>query len=243
MLRSGVVTLLTIALSVPVLAQSNPMTAPIPVTPKPTQDGAGAIPGQPNEAEQQQRLRRGGSPADTAASPRTGGSPDTARAASATPAGAIDEGYVRDTLAAGTVTLQASTFARTKAQNPRVKQFAAWEEAEQNLLTEVLRGLAEPAATSSTGSREAATAPVISDEGSAMMQRMSQAQPGPAFDRDYVNLQLEKHRELAAIRERFLSSNPRSHEQATIAKLALGHVREHIAQLEDIGRQLSGTQQ
>jgi len=243
MLRSGFAVFLTIGLALPAYAQTAPMVAPVPASPRPAGGSAGATPGGGNKPEQQQRLRQGGSPSDTAASTREGRTLDAARATPASPAGALDDRHVRDVMAAGTVALQASTFARTKAQHPRVRRSAEWEEAEQTLMFDVLHGLAEPAATASTASGQATTAPVISDQGSAAMERMSQAQPGPAFDRDYVDLQLAKHRELAAIHERFLGRNPANHEQATIAKLALGQVREHIAHLEDIAQELSGSQQ
>jgi predicted outer membrane protein len=169
------------------------------------------------------------------------------------PGGEAEIRHIQDTMALGTVTLQAATFARSKAQDPRVQRFAGFEEAEQNTLVEVLRSLADPAATSSTNlqaaqataqnapqnpSQAAATAPVIAPERAALMERMSRAQPGPDFDRDFVQLQLDGHRDLLQVQERYLAGNPRSREQRAIALMARTQIREHIALLEAIQQEL-----
>lgn len=217
----------------PVLAQG--AAQPIPVDPQPAArepnpglrgGGNGVTP------EQQRRLQMQGAPQDTG----TGGQ----AAAPQGQAGAQQAGaqYVRDTLAAGTVSLQQTTFARTKAQDPRVKQFAEFEEAEQNELTEVLHSLSDPGATASTAAAAASTAPVLSDEAAQVMERFSRAQPGPGFDREYVAAQIAGHRNLLAVQDRFLKSNPASREMAGIARLARGRIQEHLARLEALQQEL-----
>jgi putative membrane protein len=120
-----------------------------------------------------------------------------------------------------------------------VKQFAEFEEAEQNELTEVLRSLSDPGATASTAAA-ASTAPVLSGEAAQVMERFSRAQPGPGFDRDYVAAQIVTHRDLLGVQGRFLRSNPSNRELANIARLARGRVQEHLTRLEtlqqDLGR-------
>jgi hypothetical protein len=67
---------------------------------------------------------------------------------------------------------------------------------------------------------------------------MSKAAAGPGFDRAYVDLQIRGHQELLAIQERHLAAHPGHRPTATIARLARGQIREHLALLEDIRREL-----
>lgn len=265
LVTAGLAAGLSAALSIPVLAQQPTIVSPIPVQPVPAENQAGGGLAGPQGAQTNQdrinRTQQGGSPADTttprrqgqqASDPASGGqqSREQAQAQQRNPA---EIQYIQQTMAAGTVTFQASTFARAKAQNPRVKQFAAFEEAEQNAMFEVLHATADPGTTSgtntqaaqatsaaqpSTSSQAAATAPVISGTGSEAMERMSKAEPGPIFDRDYIALQIQGHRELLGIQERYLTSNPGNRGTAAIARLAMGQIREHLALLEDIQKEL-----
>jgi putative membrane protein len=242
-------------LAIPASAQSpsgGTVTAPIPVNPMPTQASPQAQPASPGGVTptQQQRLQTPGAPQDTGVRSRQ------SQAQPAMPGqqgGEAEIRHIQDTMALGTVTLQVSTFARSKAQNPRVQQFAGFEEAEQNTLVEVLHALADPRATSSTNQQAveattqnapqnpgqaAATAPVIGPERANLMERMSRAQPGPEFDRDFVQLQLDGHRDLLQVQERYLANNPQNREQRAIALMARTQIREHIALLESIQQEL-----
>jgi putative membrane protein len=148
--------------------------------------------------------------------------------------------YMQQTLAAGTVALQTSEIALQKAQNARVKQFAQFERDEQTTIADVLRSMMEPAATASAGpARAAATAPEIPADKAAMMQKLQQARGGAEFDRMYVDGQLQGHQELLQIQENYLRSG-RSREHVNSAKLARGHIKEHIAMLQDIQKDLRG---
>lgn len=229
---------LAVAFSLPAFAQQQNQPTPIPVTPQPaeTQQNQSLGIGQ---QERQQRLQQGGAPQDTGTQMRQG--------QASSPAGMgqqqsqADRQYIQQTLAAGTVALQVSNFALTKAQHPRVKQFANFEVAEQTTLAEVLHSFADPAATASTttGAQQAAsTAPEIPQKDSAAMEKMSRAQAGAAFDKDYVAMQLQGHRELLAIQERYLQGNPGNREAMNVAKLARGQIKEHIALLEGIQKEL-----
>jgi predicted outer membrane protein len=230
-------------------AQQAPVS-PIPATPVPAETQANPALVTPQD-QRQQRLQTPGAPQDTGVKAERTGRPQ--QQAQAPQGSQADAQHIRQMLAMGTVTLQASTLARTKAQNEQVKRFAAFEEAEQNTLSDVIHSLAEPATTASTSqetvqataqnaprspAEAAATAPVIPDQDAAMLDRLSQAQPGRDFDRDYVRLQMERHQDLLASQDRYLGSNPPNRELTSIAKLARVQIREHLTLLQDLQKQL-----
>jgi putative membrane protein len=179
--------------------------------------------------------------------------------ASAGPMGQAESQHLQQTLAAGTVALQTSETALQKAQNPKVKQFAQFERDEQTTIAEVLRSIMEPAATASSGSaaaaasgnatasasaggsaRAAATSPEIPADKAKMMEQLQQAQAGAEFDRLYIQGQLQGHQELLQLQERYLQSNSRNREHTNVAKLARGHIKEHITMLQEIQKELRG---
>jgi uncharacterized protein (DUF305 family) len=220
----------------PVFAQSAPVS-PIPADPRPADtplnQGLGS-----NVQQREQRVQQGGAPQDTTTPMRQG-------QGAAAPAGAqqsqADMQYVQQTLAAGTVSLQQSNFALAKAQHPRVKEFANFEVAEQNALADVMHSFADPSSTASTspGARQAAsTAPEIPAADAAAMEKLSKAQPGAAFDRDYVAAQIDGHRKLLAIQETILKNGGGARETMNVAKLARGQILEHIALLQDMQKEL-----
>ena len=148
---------------------------------------------------------------------------------------------MQQTLAAGTVALQTSEIALQKAQNPKVKEFAQFERDEQTTIAEVLRSMQEPAATASGGAaRGAASAPKLPADKAKMMEQLQQAKAGAEFDRMYVQGQLQGHQELLQIQERYIQSNSRNREHTNTAKLARGHIKEHIARLQDLQKELRG---
>jgi len=240
MSRRLVIAGLAAAFTLPALAQQvqQNQAIPYPVTPAPAETqqnqglGAGA-------QERQQRTRQGGAPQDTRTPTRQGDA--SAPAGLGQQQSQADRQYIQQALAVSTVSLQQSNFALAKAQNPRVKQFAEFEVAEQNNLQEVLHSFADPAATASTsrGAQQAAsTAPELPAEDAAAMEGMSRAQPGPAFDREYVAMQIKGHQQLLGIQERYLEANPGNRETANLAKLARSQIREHLALLEDMQKEL-----
>jgi putative membrane protein len=58
-----------------------------------------------------------------------------------------------------------------------------------------------------------------------MLKKLQQAQAGEAFDKMYVDGQLQGHEELLQIQETYLKSNSRNREHVNVAKLARGHIR------------------
>jgi putative membrane protein len=238
MSRRLVIAGLAAAFSLPALAQQQAPVSPIPVTPTPaetqTNQGLGS-----NQQQRQQRTQQGGAPQDTQTPMRQGQA--SAPAGMGQQQSEADRQYVQQTLAVGTVALQASNFALAKAQHPQVKRFANFEVAEQNALADVLHSFADPATTASTtaGAQSAAsTAPELPQKDAAAMERMSRAQPGPAFDKDYVAMQIQGHQELLSIQERYLQSNPGNREAMNVAKLARGQIKQHLALLEDMQKEL-----
>jgi len=222
----------------PALAQQQNQAIPYPVSPQSTETAPNSSLGQ-GAAERQQRTQQGGAPQDTQ-TPARQGQASSAPAAQGQQQSQADSQYIQQALALSTVSLQQSNFALSKAQNPRVKQFAQFEIGEQNTLADILRTFADPAATASTSAgakAAAATAPELPQKDSAAMERLSKAQSGAAFDRDYVDLQIEGHQRLLKLQENQIQSSG-NREMTNIAKLARGQIQEHLAMLESIRKEL-----
>ena len=117
---------------------------------------------------------------------------------------------------------------------------------EQTTLSEVLHSMMEPAATAATGSTgsqsnpSSMNMPPMQMDASAhdMMQKMQNQQAGAEFDTMYLRAQLQGHRDLLQVQERYLQSNPQNREHTNVAKMARGHIREHIAMLEEMQKTL-----
>ena len=103
-------------------------------------------------------------------------------------------------MATGMVALETSKIALQKAQNADVKMFAKFESDEQQGLAEVLRSMQEPATASSGSAADttasAGAAPQMDAKHREMVQKLQQASAGPAFDKEYLQGQLQGHREL-----------------------------------------------
>ncbi|MFL5183328.1 MAG: DUF4142 domain-containing protein, partial [Microvirga sp.] len=140
--------------------------------------------------------------------------------------------WLQQTMMVGSVALQTSEIALQKAQDEDVKQFAKFEADEQMGLAVVLRSMLEPAGTAS--SQGAGAAPQPDQKHAARIQKLQQEHAGDAFDKDYVKGQLDGHRELLQIQERFIQARSQNREAVNVAKLAAGHIREHIQVLEDL---------
>jgi predicted outer membrane protein len=238
MSRRLVIAGLMAAVAVPAFAQQQNQAIPYSVSPQPAETQPNPALGQ-NAQERQQRTQQGGAPQDTQTPARQGQA--SAPAALGQQQSQADRQYIQQALALGTVSLQQSNFALSKAQNPRVKQFAEFEIGEQNLLTEIMHSFADPNATASTtrGAQAAAsTAPELPPKDAQAMERLSKAQAGPAFDRDYVALQIQGHQELLKLQETYLQQGSGNRETTNLAKLARNQIQEHLAMLQDVQKQL-----
>jgi putative membrane protein len=147
--------------------------------------------------------------------------------------------HMQRTMMLGTMALETSRVAMQKAQHPNVKMFATFEVAEQETIAEVLNSMREPAATSSTGagSASAAQPPQMDASAREMVQKLQQAQAGREFDREYIQGQIQGHQGLLQAQEEYLRSG-RNREHVNVAKLARGMIKEHLALLQDIQKEL-----
>jgi putative membrane protein len=157
-----------------------------------------------------------------------------------------DMQHMQQTLQLGMVALESSRIAMNKVRSEDLKRFANFEVQEQTTLSEVLHSMMEPAATAATGSTgsqsnpSSMNTPPMQMDASArdMMQKMQNQQAGAEFDKMYLQAQLQGHRDLLQVQERYLQSNPQSREHTNVAKMARGHIREHIAMLEEMQKTL-----
>jgi putative membrane protein len=147
--------------------------------------------------------------------------------------------HMQQTMQLGMMAMETSRIAMNKVRNEDLKRFANFEVQEQTTLSEVLRSMMDPGATAATGS--AATQPAHAgmamqmDAGARdMMQKLQNQQAGPEFDKMYLEGQLQGHRNLLQVQERYLQSNPQNREHMNVAKMARGHISEHIAMLEQM---------
>jgi putative membrane protein len=143
--------------------------------------------------------------------------------------GQTEAQYLSDTLMKGTVSLETSRIATQKAQNPLVMRFARFEVEEQTTISEVLRSMMDPAATA--GVQQGAGA--MQGPDAPAMQALQQAPQGAAFDRQFIEAQVKGHQELLQLQERYVSEG-RNREVSNVAKLARGHIREHLTMLQEI---------
>ena len=147
-----------------------------------------------------------------------------------------DMQHMQQTMQLGIVALETSRIAQQKAQNADLKRFATFEVQEQTTLSEVLHSMMEPAATSATGAASGTSAPAMQMDAQSreMIQRLQNTQPGEAFDRQYLQGQMEGHSGLLQVQTQYLQSNPQNREHVNVAKMARGMITEHIALLEEI---------
>lgn len=119
----------------------------------------------------------------------------------------------------GTLSLMTSELALTKANNQRVKQFARFEADEQMAIATVLKELATPT-------------PKLDTKGKDVMDKLKSAS-GAAFDKAYMQAQLDTHQKLRELNEDFIKDNqnkmtmPEMHSRH-IARVALATIKEHI---------------
>jgi putative membrane protein len=157
-----------------------------------------------------------------------------------------DMQHMQQTLQLGLVALESSRIAMNKVRSEDLKRFANFEVQEQTTLSEVLHSMMEPAATAATGSTgsqsnpSSMNVPPMQMDASAhdMMQKMQNQQAGAEFDKMYLQAQLQGHRDLLQVQERYLQSNPQNREHTNVAKMARGHIREHLAMLEEMQKTL-----
>ena len=133
--------------------------------------------------------------------------------------GPAEQRHAIDTLAVGSVALQTSQMAQGRASRPLVRQFADFEVEEQTTVAQIINEM--------TGGLP----PPPPSPGDARMMADLQRMRGDGFDRMYLLGQMDGHRRLLGIQERYLSEGRDMH-QRHIAMLARGRIREHLADLQ-----------
>jgi putative membrane protein len=138
--------------------------------------------------------------------------------------GEAEKTHALQTLAVGSVALETAKIAEDKAQNPWVKKFAKYEVAEQTTIADVLKSMG-------------AVAGKPDEKQSAMVKMANDAKAGPAFDQDFLAMQLDGHKELLKIQETYIDSG-KNQDAVGLSKLARGQIKEHIDLIETIRKEL-----
>ena len=131
--------------------------------------------------------------------------------------------HAQETLAADLASLETSKIALQKGQGAWVKKFAQYFIAEQQTIAEIL----QPAG---------GAAPNISDKQAGMVKELQSAEAA-AFDKAYVQGQIQGHQELLKIQETYISAG-KDKDHVSLAKLARGQIKEHIDLLQTIQKEI-----
>ena len=154
--------------------------------------------------------------------------------------GEAEARHAADTTTAGLMALETSRIALKKAQNPKVKEFAQLEVAEQETIADVLKSMRDQSVPAS-GQVKAPSVEVVQTnldaKGKAMAEKLQKAEAGAAFDRDYVQGQIEGHNQLLEIQETYLKTG-KDRENLNVTKLMRGQIKEHLTLLQDMLKQL-----
>jgi putative membrane protein len=142
--------------------------------------------------------------------------------------------HMKRTETVGSLSLATSRIALKKAEDEDVKEFAQFEVAEQETIADILKsmqtgnvsGTVKPPSESEVEAN-------LDDKGKEMIVKMQQAKAGVAFDREYVNAQVDGHKQLLQIQEDYLKAG-KNPEAVAVAKLASGMIKEHLTLLGDI---------
>jgi putative membrane protein len=154
-----------------------------------------------------------------------------------TPA-ARDQEYVRQSLAASSLSLAISRIASQKAQTDDLKEFAQLEEGEQETLAGVLKSLlVQNASINDRTVRRPGDAEVeqhLDQRGRQVLEKLRAEATGAEFDRHYMGALATGHLELLRIQEAYLDSGQDNANIINVAKLARAMIKEHLRLLADI---------
>jgi putative membrane protein len=149
--------------------------------------------------------------------------PSVARAQTSSVNGMTPEvKHAADTLEAGTVSLEASKDALSKVSDPALKRFAEFEVAEQETVAKVVKAASKMSETAE---------PKLSDGAKAMIAKIKAMPAGKEFEEAYFKGQVEGHTKLLEIQNAYLASG-KDVTHRSVAMLAAGHIKEHLANLQ-----------
>ena len=125
---------------------------------------------------------------------------------------AAKQKYIKDTLAVGSMSLILSRMALPKVNDAHLKQFTRFEIAEQETVADVLNALKTNA--SPTGSisspTDAEAMQNLNEAGKATVEKFRGLKAGSAFDRVFIQTEIDAHRLLLGFQETYLKSLGRS---------------------------------
>ncbi|MGA7324490.1 MAG: DUF4142 domain-containing protein [Rhodomicrobium sp.] len=135
-----------------------------------------------------------------------------------------EERYIEDTLALGDISLATSRLAQRNVHHRRVRTFAEYETAEQELIGSLLR---------SFGGRVPAEAREERRDEARDLRELR----GERFDEAFLDAQAEGHEHLLRVQNEFIKTG-RDDDLQTIAKLIRGRIQEHVDLIQKIRDQL-----
>jgi putative membrane protein len=156
------------------------------------------------------------------------------------PAAGPEARHVQQTTMVGSLSLALSRIAEQKASFPKLKQFSQFEVAEQETVADVLKAMQNPGQVSGIikPPSESEVEEHLDQKGRDTLQKMRTAQAGRMFDQDYLQAQTDGHEQLLRIQEDYLGSG-RNIDSLNVAKLARGMIKEHLALLSDIKKDMA----
>jgi putative membrane protein len=143
--------------------------------------------------------------------------------------------HIRDTMAYGSLSLLLSRMAKSKVTHPLLKQFVDFEIAEQETVGDILKATNAAPAGEIPSPSDADLMQNLDDAGKASVEKLRALKAGSEFDRDYIRYEIEGHRKLLDIQEVYLKS-PDNLDQANVAKLARGMIKEHLVLLAEVDK-------
>ena len=149
-----------------------------------------------------------------------------------------DRQYIRQSLAASSLSLAISRLAEQKARLDDLKEFALLEEGEQETLMDVLKSLSvQNASLNDPSIKRPGDAEVeqnLDQHGRDVLEKLRTGPSGADFDRAYMGALADGHLELLRIQQTYLDSGQHNANVISVAKLARGMIKEHLQFLTDI---------
>jgi putative membrane protein len=136
--------------------------------------------------------------------------------------GQAESTYANQTAAIGTASLQMADIAVHKARHPRVREFARFERDEQTTAAKVLKSMDANL-----------NPPNPPSDVAGALERLKQAPPGAAFDREFVAAQIQGHEKLRTIQDDYLKDG-KDQPFVNTAQLVLFVINEHLTLLNDL---------
>jgi putative membrane protein len=147
----------------------------------------------------------------------------------------INRDFVRQAMAIGALTLRASRIALPELKVPKLKAFANFEVAEQEILWPILRSLAgsdlftHGADPPTDTELERHLVPLARN----ILDNLRRTEGGTALARQFFLLQVNAHQQLLRLQEDYLRLGTNVH-YIPVIKLMDSMVREHLQLLDDI---------